>query len=360
MKNIIYLALLGTLFVVGCNDDDGPDITADYDPTPYVLDYDYFPPPMLAADNPLTIAGVELGKKIFHEKMVSKDGSQSCATCHVQIDGFSDKNRFSEGVEGMLGGRQAMPVFNMAWHPPGFFWDGRAKSLREQSLMPIQDPLEMNESLENVVAKLSASREYRNDFVRAFDSEEITSEKIGLAMEQFMLTLVSHDSKFDKFIRGETTLSDAETRGMELFNNEDDPAGIVKGAECFHCHGGFNFMNNQFMNNGLDLEADWKDLGRQKVTMLDEDKAKFKTPSLRNIAVTAPYMHDGRFTNLRDVIQHYNSDVKDSPTVDPLLQFSLNPGLGLTDQDIDDLIAFLNTLTDEVYLNNPEYADPFE
>ncbi len=359
MKHINILVLLCTIVFLACDKNEEPDITAEYDPTPYVLDYDYFPPPMIPSDNALTVAGVDLGRKLFYEKQLSKDGSQACAGCHVQSDGFSDMNRFSEGVEGLLGGRQAMPIFNMAWHPDAFFWDGRAKTLRQQSLMPIQDPLEMNETLERVIEKISGSRAYRNDFVRAFGDKEVTAERIGLAMEQFMTTLVSHDSKFDRYIRNEEMLTDQEMRGMELFNTEFDPTGQVKGAECFHCHGGFNFMNNLMMNNGLDAEADWTDLGLFKVTELESDKAKFKTPSLRNIAVTAPYMHDGRFATLREVLEHYNTGVKDSPTADPLLQYNLNPGLGLDDQDIDDLLAFLNTLTDDVYLNNAEYADPF-
>ena len=345
--------------MMACQKDGEEPINAVYDPTPYQIDIGYFPPPDLPSDNPLTVEGVELGRMLFYEKRLSRDGSQSCATCHVQLDGFSDKNQFSEGVEGKLGRRQAMPVFNMAWHPDAFFWDGRAASLREQALMPIQDPLEMNESLDNVVAKLSSSEMYKKAFIEAFNSDTITPERMGLAMEQFMLSLVSHDSKFDKYLAGEADLTPAEERGMKLFNTEFDPNGIVKGAECFHCHAGFNFVNNKFMNNGLDAESDWEDLGMYEVTEIDEDKAKFKTPSLRNIAVTAPYMHDGRFATLREVLEHYNTGVKQSPTIDPLMQYNVDPGLGLSDQDIDDLIAFLHTLTDETYLNNPDYQDPF-
>lgn len=359
MKYQYWFFVLFVFAVLACQDDDEDPIKAVYDPTPYRIDVGYFPPPQLPEDNPLTVKGVELGKMLFYEKNLSKDGSQSCATCHVQLDGFSDMNQFSEGVEGKLGRRQAMPIFNMAWHPEAFFWDGRAPSLREQALMPIQDPLEMNETLDNVIAKLSDSDMYVNAFIEAFDSKEITAEKVGMAMEQFMLSLVSHDSKFDRFLAGEEDLTPSEMRGMQLFNTEFDPSGAEKGAECFHCHAGFNFVNNLFQNNGLDPETEWTDLGLYEVSEDPQDRAKFKTPSLRNIAVTAPYMHDGRFSTLREVIEHYNTGVVESPTIDPLMQYNLDPGLGLTDQDIDDLIAFLNTLTDEVYLNNPEYQSPF-
>lgn len=358
MNKQIYLLALLTVVLSACQkDDDGKDVM--YDPTPYQLNTSYFPQPDLPADNPLTVKGVELGKMLFYEPLLSKDQSQSCATCHVQLDGFSDLNQFSEGVEGEFGRRQAMPVFNMAWHPPAFFWDGRAESLREQALMPIQDPLEMNETLENVESKLNDSRMYRDAFKAAFDIDDITSEYVGLAMEQFMLSIVSFDSKFDRFLDGQEQLTDSEMRGMALFNTEFDPTGMEKGAECFHCHAGFNFTNNLFQNNGLDQMGNWTDLGLFEVTDQPRDRARFKTPSLRNIAVTAPYMHDGRFSTLREVIEHYNEGVVESPTIDPLMQYNLNPGLGLSDQDIDDLIAFLNTLTDQVYLNNPEYMDPF-
>lgn len=358
MKKTIIPLLAALAVFIACQPDE-PEEVAQYDPTPYMLEYGDFPPPMLPADNKPTLAGVELGRMLFYEKKLSKDGTQSCADCHQQADGFSDIRKLSIGVEGLPGRRQAMSVFNMAWHRNGMFWDGRSPSLRDQALRPIQDPLEMNETLENAISKLQSEKSYRDQFIRAFGDEQVTAGRMGLAMEQFMLTIVSANSKYDLYLRGEATLTPSEERGRNLFFSEFDPLGIEKGGECFHCHGGFNFTNDQFMNNGLDTDAGFTDLGRFEVTNNPADKAKFKTPSLRNIALTPPYMHDGRFATLEEVIEHYNSGVQYSSTVDFLLQYNLNPGLQLGEQDKADLIAFLHTLTDMSLVNEEKFASPF-
>jgi cytochrome c peroxidase len=358
-KKIVFSLIFSSLILLNACEDNEPAEEAVYDDTPYSLDVGTFPPPPIAADNPLTNEGVALGKMLFYDTRLSKNGEMSCATCHVQGDGFSDINRFSEGVEGELGGRQAMAVFNMAWHRNGFFWDGRAPLLRDQSLLPIQDPLEMNETLENVVSKLEADPQYKDQFIRAFGSDEITSERMSLAMEQFMNSIVSVNAKWDQVLAGTASFTESEQRGRELFFEEFDPITQTGGAECFHCHGGFNFTNDKYMNNGLDAEADWTDLGLYDVTEDANDKAKFKTPSLRNIELTPPYMHDGRFATLEEVIDHYNEGVVHSSTIDPLMQFNLNPGLLLTEQDKADLVAFLKTLTDQDFIENTEYQSPF-
>lgn len=331
-----------------------------YDDTPYELVYGDLPNPRLPADNALTQQKVLLGRMLFHETMLSKDGSQACASCHLQADGFSDPLRFSLGVEGLPGKRQAMPVFNMAWHNNEFFWDGRAHLLRDQALLPIQDPLEMNETLDNVITKLSATKMYRDQFVRAFDSEAITADKVALALEQFMLSIVSYNSKYDRYLAGEEELTASEERGRILFELEYNPFfPESSGADCTHCHGGRNFENDQYMNNGLDSDADFTDIGREAVTQTPADRAKFKVPSLRNVAITAPYMHDGRFQTLEEVIDHYNEGIKYSSTVDPTVENTRESGLFLTEQDKTDLINFLHTLTDEVMMNEPAYQSPF-
>lgn len=359
MKKIaIALSILTALFFA-CKPDPVEE-PAVYDPTPATVNLRDFPDPDFPADNKPTVQGVMLGRMLFYEKLLSKDGSQACADCHRQPDGFSDSLQFSVGVEKMNGKRQAMPVMNLAWHKNGMFWDGRAPLVRDQALKPIQDPLEMNESLANVVAKLQAEKKYRDQFIRAFGNDTITSDKIGRAIEQFEFTMISNNSKYDQFKRGEATLTDSEERGRGLFFTEFDPSGVKKGAECFHCHATFNFTNDEYMNNGLDAAADQKDEGRMKVTLDPADKAKFKTPTLRNIARTAPYMHDGRFKTLEEVVDHYNIGVKDSPTADFLLQYNLQPGgLGLSAQDKADLVAFLKTLTDTEFLANPAFKTPF-
>jgi cytochrome c peroxidase len=320
-----------------------------YDPTPFELEYGSFPPPPLPPDNALRVAVVELGRMLFHDKALSSDGTQACASCHLQEFGFSDPSTLSIGVQGLPGRRQSMALVNLAWHRNGFFWDGRAPTLREQALEPIEDPLELNESLDRIVTRLGADPQYQDALVRAFGDDAMTEERMGLALEQFMFTLVSADSRFDRYLRGEESLTDSELRGLELFNAEFDPTGVIKGAECFHCHGGFALTNDRFMNNGLDTEP-YTDPGRFEVTGRPEDRGRFKVPTLRNIAVTAPYMHDGRFATLREVIDHYDHGVKASPTVDPLLQFSISPGLQLSEQDKQDLEAYLLTLTDERFL----------
>lgn len=358
----LLLLLCGLSLSLACNKTispiDPPEEIAVYDSSLYELDHGYFPKPQLPLDNLPTNTGVELGKMLFYETLLSKDNTQACASCHVQKDGFSDLRRFSLGVEGQPGNRQAMAIFNLAWHN-GFFWDGRAANLREQALLPIQDPLEMNESLENVINKLSADKRYSNQFIRAFGDKEVNAERIAKALEQFMLTIYSYQSKYDKVLFGEASFTESEQRGRDLFFTEFDPTGQMRGAECFHCHAGFDFSNHAYMNNGLDTEAAMTDFGLFEVSNDPADKAKFKVPSLRNIVLTAPYMHDGRFATLEEVLDHYNTGVKESPSLDPLMQYNVNPGLDLTEQEKTDLIAFMLTLTDSSLMENAEFASPF-
>ena len=359
MKKILYAFFAASCFFAACNPKDPVETPAIYDPTPYDLKIGDFPTPNLPSDNKPTVAGVLLGRMLFYEKMLSKDGTQACANCHKQQDAFSDIRQFSIGVEGLPGKRQAMAVMYLAWHQNGLFWDGRAPKVRDQALKPIQDPLEMNETLPNVVAKLTADKKYTDQFIRAFGDATVTSERVSLSLEQFMLTMISNNAKYDQFLRGQATLTDSEQRGKDLFFSEFDPFGSEKGAECFHCHAGHNFSNDDFMNNGLDTDTTLTDEGRKKVTNDPGDRGKFKVPSLRNIALTAPYMHDGRFATLEEVIDHYDHGTKNSATVDILLQYNLQPGgLQLTAQDKADLVAFLKTLTDAVFLTNIAYAKP--
>ena len=356
----VFMVVTGWAFMTSCGKNDPSEDVIVIDETPYILDHGALPEPTLPSGNPLTIQGVKLGRMLFYEKLLSRDGSQACADCHRQPDGFSDTARFSIGVEHMPGKRQAMPVFNMAWHTNEFFWDGRAHLLRDQALKPIQDPLEMNETLPNVVAKLSNSKLYNDQFIRSFGSSEITPEKMALAMEQFMLSIVSNDSKFDRFLAGEIQLTESEERGRLLFTTEYNPFfPEISGADCQHCHGGANFENDKYMNNGLDAEAAITDIGRQAVTLLSGDRAKFKVPSLRNVALTAPYMHDGRFKTLEEVIDHYNAGIQESSSVDPAILNTRATGLFLTPQDKGDLINFLKTLTDDTFQHNPDYSSPF-
>jgi len=302
-----------------------------------------FPMPDLPMDNPLIEERVSLGEKLFQEPAFSKDNSISCLACHDPEKGFSDPRRFSIGIHGDPSTRNSMTLWNLAWKKD-FFWDGRATSLRQQVLLPVQDHDEMDESLEQVAKKLASNPSYPPLFNKAFGSTKIDADRISLALEQFILSLTSYRSKFDLAMAGLTQLTPEEQRGFELFMTEFEPRMGQRGADCFHCHGGALFTDSQFHNNGLDLSS--ADPGRAKITGRDSDHGKFSTPTLRNVALTAPYMHDGRFKTLEEVIDHYSSGVQRSPTLDPNLAKHPIDGIGLTSADKKALVAFLKTLTD--------------
>lgn len=357
---IVMFIFLGVIISCGDEPVDPPVEEIKQDTTPYELFVGDLPSPDLPADNALTVQGVKLGRMLFYEKMLSRDGSQSCASCHRQEHAFTDTTRFSIGVEGLPGKRQAMSVFNMAWNTNEFFWDGRAHLLRDQAILPIQDELEMDETLDNVISKLSDTKEYRDQFTRVYGDDEITVDKMAKAMEQFMMSIVSYDSKYDQWLAGNAELTESEERGRKLYETEYNPFfPEFSGADCVHCHGGANFENDLYMNNGLDNDENITDIGREKVTMNPNDRAKFKVPSLRNIELTAPYMHDGRFQTLEEVVNHYNDGIHKSNSLDQALLATTDTGLLLTDQDKIDLINFLKTLTDQTLISDVKYSDPF-
>jgi len=335
--------------------------------TPYPFQMSaFFPQPALPSDNPLTEEGVELGNRLFSDPLLSVNNSQSCASCHDSKHAFSESRTVSIGAEGKPGTRNAMPLLNLAWKS-AYFWDGRAATLREQVLQPIENPVEMHETLTNIVAKLRSSQpdshrssdeggskgavmkrslvDYPLLFARAFGTAEITADRVARALEQFLLAQTSFESKFDRVLRGEAKLSEEEQRGFQLFHTEYDPRREQYGADCFHCHGGPLFQNQSFANNGLD--SDSKDRGRSIVTGKQGDIAKFAVPSLRNVEVSGPYMHDGRFQTLEEVIEHYSTGVKRSATLDPNLAKHPAGGVPLSPADKRALVTFLKTLTDE-------------
>jgi cytochrome c peroxidase len=320
--------------------------------TPYAFQMSAtFPVPDLPRDNPLTVERVELGKKLFFDKRVSINDEQSCADCHSPDKAFTDGRRTSRGTEGRFGTRNAMPLFNLAWKSE-FFWDGRAATLRRQVLQPMQNPIEMHQNLTNLIEKLARAHDnYPALFTAAFGSPEITPEKIALALENYLLTLTSFDSKFDRVLKGGEKFTPQEQRGFELFSTEYDPRRGQYGADCFHCHGGPLFQSQSFANNGLDEV--FADIGRAQVTGKSSDIGKFAVPSLRNIALTAPYMHDGRFQTLDEVVEHYCTGVKRSATLDPNIARHPDGGVPLSMEDKRALVVFLKTLTDEKYLQSP-------
>jgi len=346
LSEVSSVAFQDAFFPYGSSD---PEIA--HRGTPYLARVtDRFPKVTFPADNPLTEEGVSLGEELFNDVRLSRGNQQSCVSCHSPDAAFSDQVALSVGVEGKSGLRNAMPLFNLAWSP-SYFWDGRAPTLREQALMPIEDHLEMNESLDRVVEKLEADETYPRLFEAAFGSVEITPERIGLSLEQFLLAQIAQDSKFDRAVRGDAIFTEQEKRGLELFVTEYDPQKNLFGADCFHCHGGNLFTNNRFSNNGLD--TDFSDLGRYSVTKDIADLGKFKVPSLRNIALTAPYMHDGRFATLEEVVDHYSEGVKPSSTLDPNLAKHPPEGIRLSKEDKKALVAFLETLTEISLIKDP-------
>ncbi len=308
-----------------------------------------FPIPALPTDNPLIEERVVLGEKLFFDTRLSRNETISCSSCHKPESGFSDGQKRSSGIDRSLTRRHSMPLFNLAWKDR-FFWDGRAPSLRAQALEPIKNPLEMGEDLDNVVAKLKASYDYPAAFKAAFGSGTISAKTIGLALEAYQLTLTSYDSKFDQAMQGNAELNDAEKRGFELFMTEFEPRSGRYGADCFHCHGGALFSDHQFHNNGLPITDD--DLGLAEISERPTDERKFSTPSLRNVALTAPYMHDGRFATLGEVVAHYSSGVESSDTLDPNLAKHPKGGLELSEDDQAALVAFLRSLTDPQFKVN--------
>lgn len=313
-------------------------------PQPFTLPRG-FPLPQLPTDHPLTRERVELGRRLFFDPVLSGSGTVSCASCHDPGLAFSDPGRFSTGHAGGKTGRHSMPLVNLAWktHLP-FRWDGDAADLREQILRPIEDPVEMGGDLDALPARLAQQPEYEARFEEAFGDPEISSERVVISIEQYLLTQTSFDSRFDRAAKGEAELTEQERRGFELFMTENDPRLGLRGADCFHCHSGAFFTNHRFHNNGLPPAGG--DLGLEHATGRATDRFRFSTPSLRNVAITAPYMHDGRFATLEEVVDFYSEGVHRSPTLDPNVAKHRGKGLDLTDEEKAALVAFLKTLTD--------------
>ena len=317
-----------------------------------------FPPFEQPADNAMTIEGVLLGRKLFFDPILSRDSSMSCSSCHLQAGSFTDQLAVSPGVDGIEGRRSSMSLINAAYMHDGLFWDGRAMTLEEQALLPVEDPIELHATWPDVETKLRAHPDYPADFRRAFGIEntnDISRDLAVKAIAQFERTLISSgDSRFDRFMRGEVSLNDSEFNGFEMYF---DLSPDLPDAECAHCHAAPLLTTNEFRNNGIeDVSSldDFPDQGLGKVTGDRFDNGKFKIPTLRNIQFTAPYMHDGRFSTLEEVIEHYNSGGFRIDNTDPLIR-----PLGLTEQQKQDLLLFIETFADTSFLSNPLFSNPF-
>lgn len=300
-----------------------------------------FPQPVYSfANNPVNDDKFILGRKLFYDPILSVDNSISCESCHQQFVAFAHSGHMlSHGVNNQNGTRNSPGIFNLAWQTD-FFWDGGTHSLEQQPLGPITNPVEMGETLSNVIQKLSASPEYPSLFKKAFGDDTIDSNHISKALAMFMSMLVSDHSRYDEYRLQGTGFSDQEKRGYNLFRQK-----------CTSCHQEPLLTDNTFRNNGLESTFS-KDPGRAKITLLPQDSGKFKVPSLRNVLLTTPYMHDGRFPTLMLVLDHYSTGIKQSLTLDPLLVNKIP----LTYDEKLDLIAFLGTLTDIQFINDNRFA----
>lgn len=317
------------------------------------------------ADNSLTVEGVDLGRKLFYEVRLSRTGTQSCGSCHQQSKAFTDGLARAVGVNGQPHPRGTMSLANVLWEKT-LNWDGAATSLEQQARLPIENPLEMHQSLSEGVRQLQQTELYPPLFQKAFGSSAITEANVLKALAQFERTLISANSRYDKYVRKEGTLTAAERAGAGLFiNHPSEVSGLfIRGGTCHHCHVSEDglFSSPGFFNNGLDMT--FADAGRAAVTGQSADRGKFRAPTLRNIALTAPYMHDGRFQTLEQVLDHYNEHVQTaSPGIDPNMLLSNTPGgskLGLTPLEKAKLIAFLHTLTDSTFITDTRFSDPFK
>lgn len=355
-------ALAWVVLAGGCGPDEPVECVTPPGTTALEIDIPPFFPPMdIPPDNPTTVEGVELGRLLFWEKGLSADSTQSCGSCHLPSFSFADPSPVSTGITGAQGTRNAMALVNMGW-AQRFFWDGRAATLEEQVLEPIPHPDEMNLPWPEAVSRLEADPAYAERFRVAFAGEPISPEAVSKAIAQFLRTMVSADSKFDQWRKGQTQLSDLEFQGYEIFNREGGDPEIVQGGQfggdCFHCHGeaGLQFTDYLFHNNGLDSTFA-ADPGLAGITGIALDSGRFRTPTLRNVALSPPYMHDGRFGSLAEVIDHYNSGGHPSATIDPFMKYS-SGGLMLQPQQKEALLAFLHTLTDTAFASNPAFSDP--
>lgn len=332
------LLLLLPWLLQGCGEGESPGAAFVFEVPPG------FPEPGYTFDNnPLTKEGFLLGKQLFFDPALSRDGSIACSSCHAQSVAFADpQHRLSIGIEDRIGKRNAPGIFNLAFRDK-FFWDGGVIHVDFIAVNAIEATFEMDNDISVILERLRADPSYREQFSRVFGGDTINSGRLLHALSQFLVSLVSANSPYDQYRYANGTLSDARLRGLSLFEEH-----------CSSCHSGPLFTNQGFANNGLDSSFE-RDEGRAIITERAADQGKFLIPSLRNVAMTAPYMHDGRLATLEEVMDHYASGVMPSATLAPVLQGTGQPGIALSAQDKSDLIDFLQSLTDTDFITNPQF-----
>lgn len=347
-RKIIYSLLTASIFL-SCNKD--PQIFVN-DNNNNIYDIQFkvpegWPSPVYNfSDNPVTEDGFKLGRKLFYEQRLSRDNTISCGSCHQDFAAFANAaHPLSHGIDGLFGIRNAPGLFNLAWKSE-FNWDGGVNHIEIQPFAPISNPVEMDEKLENIIKKLNDDALYRKMFKDAFGSEEINSQKIFKAITQFQGLMISNNSKYDKIARGEKNVNftESELRGLNLFTSK----------KCNSCHTPPLFSNFEYVNNGLSVNNILLDSGRAHITANPSDRYKFKVPSLRNVALTSPYMHDGRFNTLYECLNHYRNEITNKENLHPIL----TNGINLSDSEINDLIDFLKTLSDFDFVKDKRFHDP--
>lgn len=310
-------------------------------------------------DNPLTKTGVYLGRLLFYEPLLSANNQLTCEHCHQQKLAFTDGKAFSEGVDHSLTTRNAMSLSNLLWVKK-FFWDGRVPNLESQAEFPMTNVHEMGQTLKASAVKLQKTGIYPKLFKKAFNTDSITGNLIVKALSQFERTLISANSKYDQYLQGHYQPTAEELNGMELFNRFPQPDKQIRGANCAHCHNTPKTFADVFHNNGLDSFP--KDVGVELQTGINADRGRFRVPTLRNIALTAPYMHDGRFKTLEEVLEHYSEHVEQSASLSAVMQNNSNvvggKSLFLTKTEKENIIAFLKMLTDSNFITDPRFSNP--
>jgi cytochrome c peroxidase len=363
MKRVLNLVILAWIILPSCNHNDDADLKPLYKPTPYIIEIPSgFPTKLnIPEDNPMTVEGIELGRFLFYDGRLAgrtEEGKyMSCSSCHIQENSFviGLPRPYPYGLDGIPTHHAMLPLVNLIWNPGTFGWNGSVTSIEQDVLAVISDPTEFNSSVQSVEETIGNIPGYREMFNKAFGSEEVTAERISKAIAQFVRTLITADSKFDKYLRGELQLSASELNGFVLFTTEE-------GADCFHCHGSAGnplFTTHLFYNNGKDTVFD-DPSDRYSITGDPMNKGAYKATTLRNIEFTAPYMHDGRFNSLDEVIDFYSDQLVWSPYIDPLMHHISTGGAQLTPAEKTDLKAFLYTLSDSAFINNPEFGSPEE
>ena len=377
MRALLKISALSLLifFLFSCKKNPPPEWVPVHETTPYEIEIPYgFPKKLnIPEDNPMTVEGVELGRYLFYDGRMSgrthPDSLMSCATCHIQENSFEVgvdhpkyKDGFTFGITGIQTPHVMLPLINLVWNHSGYLWNGYVSNDNPNPLhrniealvyMGITAPHEMNSDTNRAKEVIQNIPGYPELFEKAFGTPEVTVDRMSKAIAQFIRTLISANSRFDKYMRGEVQLTPSELNGFVLFTTEE-------GADCFHCHGGFGnplFTTHLYYNNGKDsVFNDNRD--RYAITGDPMDRGAYKAPTLRNIELTAPYMHDGRFADLDEVIDFYSHHLINTTYIDPLMHHVANEGVQLTNKEKEDLKAFIRTLRDDDFLTNPAFSRP--